>query len=108
MAKQKENNTLRNLLNIATILSITLTALKLGMTGKISPEHIAYILVFCVFIIAIKSKIAKIVTVLLSLFLFAQTYASNNQELMQIIGLVLTLLIALVGLYIMFGGWRKK
>ena len=107
MAK-KTSNTVRNIFNIATIISITITALKLGLAGKLTAEQIAVLLIVCVIILALRSNVVKVIAALASLYLFAQTYASNSREFEQIIAMVLTLAGMMVGIYIIFGGWRKR
>lgn len=102
-------NSGRIILNIATIISITIVTFKLALAGWLQLEFVAGILIFCVFILAVRSKWIKLGTAILSLLLFVQFRSQGNpQRFDQILQAILTLIIVLIGFYILFGGFRRR
>lgn len=105
---------MKKLINYFTILSILITTLKLGMMGWISAEQVVAIMLIAVFILAIKNKGMKVLTAIISLFLFAASYAGGSKDVtLQLMSMIGALALAFYGFYFIFsamlgGGGKKK
>jgi hypothetical protein len=102
---------MKNALNIAMILALIPTVLRVAFRGEIGVEQAALVLVVGVFFIAGGKPIVKLVSGVIGLYLFAREITGGVGE-EAVFGMLLQLAIVLVGFYIMFRGlfprsWKK-
>ncbi len=103
---QQGNSFTKTLVNIATIISMAITCIKLAYNGIVSIEIAVFIMVGVVVFVALGNNLAKVVLVVAALFLFVLLYSYGDKAaFLQIMAQMLTLIIVLIGLYIMFRGF---
>ncbi len=106
--EQPKSSRVKNLMNIATILTVTLAVLKALYYNFISIKIAAVVLVGLAIILAIKSPIAKIAATLIAAYVFFVNSSEGNSDIIiGSIGAFLALTLAVVGIYIAVGGRLK-
>lgn len=92
-------------LNIATIISTVVISLKLTIYGIVSIETAGLVMVGVVIFVAIGNSVAKIILSIVALLLFVALYSQGNNEAFAVLlqG-VLTIVVMLIGLYIIIKG----
>jgi len=99
---KRGNSFTKSLVNIATIISTTVTCIRLATYGIISIQVAALIMFGVVAFVAIGNNLSKIVLAAVALFLFVLLYSySNKVAFSQLMAQMLTLIIMLIGFYIM-------
>lgn len=97
------------MVNIATIVSTVVTCIRLALYGIISIEVSALIMLGVVVFVALGNNLAKIVLAAVALFLFVLLYSYGNKAaFLQIMQLMLTLIIMLIGIYIIIRGSFRR
>jgi hypothetical protein len=95
--------------NIATIVSATVTCVRLANYGIISIQWAALIMLGVVAFVALGNNLSKIVLAAAALFLFVLLYSDGDKATFsQLMTQMLTLIIVLIGLYVMIRGIFKR
>lgn len=98
-----------NIMNVVTIISTTLICIRLAYYGFIKIEYAVFIMIGVTIFTAIGNTTSKVILSIIAIFLFALHFANGNSEAFSIIlQQVLTLIIILVGLYIIVKGVFRK
>lgn len=107
---QRQNKSVfSNLSGIASICSATIICIRLAYFGILSVEWAALIMVGVVIMAAIGNVATKLGICAIAVFLFAKYVSHGNEAQFQgVLGAILTLLIALIGIYIMVCGIFRK
>lgn len=92
---------MKNALNIAMILTLIPTVLRLVFKGEIGVEQAALVLVVGVFFIAGGKPLVKIVSAITGLYLFSREI-TGGIGVESVFGQLLALGIVLIGFYVMF------
>lgn len=102
--KQKKS-VFSRLSGIASIISAAIICIRLAYFGILSVEWAALIMVAVVVMAAIGNTATKLGVCAIAIFLFAKFVSNGNEAQFQgVLGAILALLIALIGLYIMIRG----
>ena len=97
------------MVNIATIVSTSVTCIRLTYYGILSVQTSALIMLGVVVFVALGNNIAKIVLAGAALILFVLLYSQGNSiAFSQLMTQMLTLILVLVGLYIMVRSIFKR
>lgn len=100
---------MKTLVNIATIVSTTITCISLAYHQILSIQVAALIMLGVVIFVALGNNLSKIVLACIALFLFVLYYSGgNNQYFSALMTQMLTLIIVLIGIYIMIRSLFKK
>ena len=107
--QRQKKSFISNLSGIASICSAAIICIRLAYYGILSVEWAALIMVAVVIMAAIGNVATKLGICALAIFLFAKYVSRGNETQFQgVLGAILALLIALIGLYIMIRGVFKK
>lgn len=107
--QRQKKSVLSNLSGIASICSAGIICIRLAYYGILSVEWAALIMVAVVIMAAIGNVATKLGICAVAIFLFAKYVSHGNEtEFQGILGAILALLIALIGLYIMVRGIFRK
>lgn len=102
------NKTMRYFLRFCSIITLSIGAIKLGLSGLLTPGWIAFIIICALLFLAGGKRIIIITAAIAGLLLFARFYGGGNQQATNsIIQSVLCLSIMCFGIYIMFRGFIK-
>lgn len=97
------------IVNIATIISIALTTIKAAYYGYITIEVAALILVGSVILLALGNSVSKLIIAVIGAYAFFKMTSNGDEIAFQVaITYFIGLLVALFGIYVMFGGLNKK
>jgi hypothetical protein len=100
---------MKTLVNIATIVTTTVTCIRLAYYGILSIQIAALIMLGVVVFVALGNNVAKIVLAVAALFLFVLLYSYGDKAAFsQLMTQMLTLIIVLIGLYVMIRGIFKQ
>lgn len=106
---QRGNSFTKTLVNIATIVSTAVTCIRLAYYGILSIQTAALIMLGVVVFVALGNNVAKIVLAAAALFLFVLLYSYGDKEAFsQLMTQMLTLIIVLIGLYVMIRGIFRR
>jgi len=106
---QRNNSFTKTLVNIATIISTAITCIRLAYNQTISIQTAALIMFGVVVFVALGNNLAKIVLTAVALFLFISVYSHGDKaEFLQLSKQTLTLIIVLIGLYLMIRSFFKR
>lgn len=106
---QRGNSFTKTLVNIATIVSTAVTCIRLAYYGILSIQTAALIMLGVVVFVALGNNVAKIVLAGAALFLFVLLYSYGDKEAFsQLMTQMLTLIIVLIGLYVMIRGIFRR
>jgi len=98
-----------NLSGIASICSAVIICIRLAYYGILSVEWAGIIMVAVVVMAAVGNTATKLGICAVAIFLFAKFISNGNEAQFQgVLGAILALLIALIGLYIMIRGIFRK
>lgn len=93
------------LLNIATIISTVVISIRLVFYGFISIETAGLVMVGVVIFVVIGNSVAKIILSIIALLLLVALYSQgNNEAFAELLQGVLTIVVMLIGLYIIIKG----
>jgi len=107
--QRQKKSFISNLSGIASICSAAIICIRLAYYGILSVEWAALIMVAVVIMAAIGNVATKLGICALAIFLFAKYVSHGNETQFQgVLGAILALLVALIGLYIMIRGLFKK
>ena len=107
--QRKKKSVFSHLSGIAGICSSAITCISLAFNGILSVEWAALIMVAVVVMAAIGNTATKLGICAVAIFLFAKYVSHGNEAQFQgVLGAILALLIALIGLYIMIRGIFRK
>lgn len=107
--RQQSSSFTKTLLNIATIVSTTITCIRLAYYGILSIQWAALIMIGVVAFVAIGNSLAKILLAAVALFLFVLLYSYGDKvAFSQLMTHMLTLIIVLIGLYVMIRGIFRR
>lgn len=107
--KQRGNSFTKTLVNIATITSATVTCIRLAYYGILSIETAALIMFGVVAFVALGNNLSKIVIAAAALILFVLLYSHGNKAAFeQLMTQMLTLILVLVGIYIMIRAMFRR
>jgi hypothetical protein len=97
------------IVNIATIVSTAITCIRLAYYNILSIQWAALIMLGVVIFLSIGNNLAKIVLAAVALFLFVLLYSYGDKAAFsQLMTQMLTLIIVLIGLYIMIKGLFRR
>lgn len=97
------------ILNIASIISITLATIKAVYYGFINIKIAALILVGSIILIALGNSISKLILVVIGAYVFFKITSNGDENFFQIaITNFKGLLIVLFGIFVILGGMNKK
>jgi len=100
--QRQKKSVLSNLSGIASICGAAINCIYFAYSGILSVEWTVLIMVSVVVMVAIGNVAAKLGICAVAVFLFAKYVSHGNEAQFQgVLGAVLALLIALIGLYIM-------
>jgi len=106
---QRGNSFTKTIVNIATIVSTAVTCIRLAYYGILSIQVAALIMLGVVVFVALGNNLAKVVLAAAALFLFVLLYSYGDKEAYsQLMTQMLTLIIVLLGLYVMIRGIFKR
>ena len=106
---QRSNSFTKTLVNIATIVSTAVTCIRLAYYGILSIQWAAFIMLGVVVFVALGNNFAKIVLAVAALFLFVLLFSYGDKTAFsQLLTQMLTLIIVLIGLYVMIRGVFKR
>ena len=106
---QRGNSFTKTIVNIATIVSTAVICVRLAYYGIVSIQLAALIMLGVVVFVALGNNVAKVVLAAAALFLFVLLYSyGDKQAFSQLMTQMLTLIIALVGVYVMIRGIFKR
>jgi hypothetical protein len=95
-----KNSPLRSLLNIATIISVTVVSIKLIWYNIVSLETGALIIIGSVVLVALGNHLSKLVLCGVGVWLFLQQFSEGNPEQFYLLlETLFTLCILLIGIY---------
>lgn len=98
---QKGNSIAKTIVNISTIVSTTVASVRLAYYGIISIQWALLIMLGVVVFVALGNNLAKVVLSAAALFLFVLLYSYGDKlAFSQIMTQMLTLIITLVGIYV--------
>ena len=98
-----------NVVNIATIVSASVTCIRLTYYHILSIQIAALILIAVTLFVALGNDIGKVLIAGASLFLFILLYSyGDKHQFTMLFGAMLSLIIALCGIYIMLKGLFGK
>ena len=107
--QRQKKSFISNLSGIASICSAAIICIRLAYYGILSVEWAALIMVAVVVMAAIGNTATKLGICAAAIFLFAKFVSNGNEAQFQgVLGAILALLIALIGLYIMIRGIFRK
>lgn len=107
--QRKKKSVFSNLSGIASICSTAFVCISLAYNGILSLEWTAFIMVAVVIMTAIGNVATKLGISAVAIFLFAKYVSHGNEVQFQgVLGAILALLIALIGLYIIVKSIFKK
>ena len=107
--ERQKKSVFSNLSGIASICSATFICLRFTYYGILSVECAGIIMVTVVVMAAIGNTATKLGICAVAIFLFAKFVSNGNEAQFQgVLGAILALLIALIGLYIMLRGIFRK
>ena len=107
--QSKKKSFLGQLSAIASIVSAAIICIRLAYYGILSVEWAAIIMVAVVVMAAIGNIATKLGICAVAIFLFAKYVSNGNEAQFQgVLGAILALLIALIGLYIMIRSTFRK
>lgn len=99
---KKGNSLMKTLVNIATIVSATVTCFRLTLYGIIPFNWTVIVILGVVALVAIGNDFSKIALAGVALFLFILFYSNGERTAFIELGVhLLALIIALIGVYIM-------
>lgn len=102
---QQGNSVTKTIVNIATIVSTTVTCVRLAYYGIFSIQTAALVMLGVVIFVALGNNVAKVVLAAAALFLFVFLYSYGNKEQFSaLMTSMLALILTLVGLYIIIRG----
>jgi len=106
---QRSNSFTKTLVNIATIVSTAITCIRLAYNQILSVEVAALIMFGVVVFVALGNSLAKVVLVVVALFLFFSVYSNGDKAaFLQLFKQMLTLIIVLIGLYLMIRSFFRR
>ena len=106
--QRQKKSFISNLSGIASICSAAIICIRLAYYGILSVEWAALIMFAVVVMAAIGNVATKLGICALAIFLFAKYVSHGNEtQFKGVLGAILALLIALIGLYIMIRGIFK-
>ena len=98
---ESQSSPMKTLVNIATIISATVTCMRLAFYGILSIQTAGLIMIGVVVFVAIGNNVSKILLAVAALFLFILLYsAGNKQNFSFLMCSMLSLILVLVGLYV--------
>lgn len=101
----KKSSPVKTLVNIATIISATVTCFRLFLMGIFSIKTAAIVILAIVIFVALGNNAAKIILACAALILFVLLYSGSTREgFNALMGSMITLICVLAGLYIMLRG----
>ena len=107
--QRQKKSFISNLSGIASICSAAIICIRLAYYGILSVEWAALIMVAVVIMAAIGNTATKLGICAVAIYLFAKYVSHGNEAQFQgVLGAILALLIALIGLYIMILGIFRK
>lgn len=107
--QRQKKSVFSNLSGIASICSAAIICIRLAYYGILSVEWAALIMLAIVVMAAIGSTATKLGICAVAIFLFAKYVSHGNEAQFQgVMGAILALLLALIGLYIMIRGVFRK
>lgn len=99
--QRQKKSVFSNLSGIASICSATIVCIRLAYLGILSVEWTAFIMVAIVIMVAIGNVATRLSICAVAIFLFAKYVSRGNEAQFQgVLGAILALLIAFIGLYI--------
>lgn len=105
---QQSSSFTKTLVNIATIVSTSVTCIRLAYYGILSIQWASLIMLGVVIFVALGNNLSKIVLAAAALFLFVLLFSYGDKETFsQLMTLMLTLIIMLIGIYIIIKGIFK-
>jgi len=109
LGQRQKKSFFSNLSSIASICSTAIVCISLAYNGILSLELTAIIMVAVVVMTAIGNAATKLGITTVAIFLFAKYVSHGNEAQFQgVLGAILALLIALIGLYIIIKSIFKK
>lgn len=106
---QRRHSFTKTLVNIATIVSTAVTCIRLAYYEILSIQWATLIMLGVVVFVALGNNLAKVVLAAAALFLFVLLYSyGDKQAFSQIMTQMLTLIIALLGIYVMIRGIFRR
>jgi hypothetical protein len=106
---QRGSSITKTIVNITTIASTAMTCIRLAYHGILSIQLAALIMLGVVVFLALGNNLAKILLTVIALFLFCKVYAQGDKTLfLQLLAQMFTLIIVLIGLYIMVRGFFRR
>jgi hypothetical protein len=91
------------------VISALGIGVRLWSKGLIGPEKLFWLLVLAVIAASIDSGWVKLILALAGMGFFLLEYVGYEpREFYEVAGAALTLLIGLLGLFVMFGGMRRR
>ena len=107
--QRQKKSVFSKLSGIASIVSAAIICIRLAYFGILSVEWAALIMVAVVVMAALGNTATKLGICAVAIFLFAKYVSHGNEAQFQgVLGAILALLIALIGLYIMIRGIFRK
>lgn len=108
-SQRQKKSVFSKLSGIASICSAAIICIRLAYFGILSVEWAALIMVGVVIMAAIGNVATKLGICAIAVFLFAKYISHGNEAQFQcVLGAILALLIALIGIYIMVRGIFRK
>ena len=102
---ESQSSPLKTLVNIATIVSATVTCMRLAFYEILSIQTAGLIMIGVVVFVAIGNNISKIILAVAALFLFTLLYSAGNKHNFSVLmSSMLSLILVLVGLYVIIKG----
>jgi hypothetical protein len=109
MAKRRPSSIGSSLSRFIIVISALGIGLRLMMKGIMSPEKLVVFLVVVIIAAVIDSVLIKGIIALFALGFFVLDYVNYDTRAFYVaVGPVFALLIALFGIFIMFGGLRRR
>lgn len=105
----KKSNRFKQILNLATLISIALATIKLAYYDIITIEIAGLILVATVILLAIGNGITKLIIAIFGVYVFLSVATKGYPiQFEQALTYFIVLVIVLFGIYVMFGGFIRK
>ena len=106
---QRSNSFTKTLVNIATIVSTAVTCIRIAYYDIISIQVSILIMLGVVVFVALGNNVSKIILAATALFLFVLLYSYGDKTAFkQILTSMLTLILVLIGLYVMIRGIFRR
>lgn len=99
---------MRLFLKLCSIVSLIIASIKIAMIGNLSQGLVAFTIICGVLFLVGNRKVYIITAAVASIVFFIKLSGGNSIEQYALLQSILTLAVVCFGVYIMFGGLKRK